>query len=308
MKKLVSYLSIAAMILVAGACNKQEQPDEDSGKLSDLQYLIDGLVRTDEAGNITGYMVGDCLNEADPWDISVPVNNYDEAAAIFRDLLPDDAQVTTSGKTLIWAMTDEEGKPEATAEFVEDPGLGAIAAMTVKPVLKAGEVKQITPSVHFILTSTWPQNAGAAKEILERDYYLGATVIMEKNLGFGSGSFVVIRPWSPSECGIMIKLKTNTSASRNEMSSVKTLHKVHKALYANYDLLVNGCGEERNWPSLDRWYMSRNDRLSITIAEAGFVNLKTNKEKWVFFLNRPDNMALAFVYFFKPDGDKIKFW
>ena len=149
MKKLVSYIAIAAMILVAGACNKQEQPDEDSGKMSDLQYLIDGLVRTDEAGNITGYLIGDCLNEANPWEISVPVNNYDEAVATFRDLLPDGAQVTTSGKTLTWTMTDEEGKPEATAEFAEDPGLGAIAAVTVKPVLQADAVKQVSPSVPF---------------------------------------------------------------------------------------------------------------------------------------------------------------
>ena len=89
MKQLVSYLSVAAMILVACACNKQDQPDEASGKMNDLQYLIDGLVRTDDAGNITGYMIGDCLNEANPWEISVPVNNYEEAAAIFRDLLPD---------------------------------------------------------------------------------------------------------------------------------------------------------------------------------------------------------------------------
>ena len=306
MKKLVSYLSIAAMILVAGACNKQEQPDEDSGKLSDLQYLIDGLVRTDEAGNITGYMVGDCLNEADPWDISVPVNNYDEAAAIFRDLLPDDAQVTTSGKTLIWAMTDEEGKPEATAEFVEDPGLGAIAAMTVKPVLKAGEVKQNTPSVHFILTSAWPQNAGAAEEILERDYYLGATVFLKKNLGFGEGEFLVIRPWTPSECGIMVRLEIEPREySRYEMSSVKTLHKVHKALYANYDLLVDGYAKEHNWPSLNRWYWSRNQKY---LVKDGFVNLKTDKEKWCFFLSRPSNTTIAFVYFFKPDGNKIKYW
>ena len=309
MKKLVSYLSIAAMILVACACNKQDQPDDGSGKMSDLQYLIDGLVRTDEAGNITGYMIGDCLNEANPWEISVPVNNYDEASVIFRDLLPEEAQVTTSGKTLIWTMTDEEGKPEATAEFAEDPGLGAIAAMTIKPVLKADAVKQVSPSVHFILTSAWPQNASPAEEILKRDYYLGATVHMEKNLGYGSGSFVVVRPWSSKECGIMVRLDSPSArSSRNEMSTMGTLHQVYKALHANYDLLVNECGVEEDWPSLDRWYLSRNDRFSWRIAEAGFVNLKTNKEKWVFFLNRPDNMAKAFIYCFKPDGNKIKFW
>jgi Flp pilus assembly protein TadD len=35
MRKLVSIISIAAMILVAGACNKQDQSDEGSGKMSD---------------------------------------------------------------------------------------------------------------------------------------------------------------------------------------------------------------------------------------------------------------------------------
>ncbi len=304
MKKFISIISIAAMILVAGACNKQEQPDEDSGKMSDLQYLIDGLVRTDEAGNITGYLIGDCLNEANPWEISVPVNNYDEAAAIFRDLLPDGAQVTTSGKTLTWTMTDEEGKPEATAEFAEDPGLGAIAAMTIKPVLKADAVKQVSPSVHFILTSAWPQNASAAKEILERDYYLGATVSVTKNRGFGTGDFVVIRPWTPSDCGIMIRLATASLDFEGKNPSMGALHKVHKALMANYDLLVNGFGKEHGWPTLDYWYKSRN---TSKWGKQGAVNLKTDKETWYYILTsgRPHT---AMVYYFKPKGDEVELW
>ena len=304
MRIFVSIISIAAMILVAGACNKQDQqPDEAPGKMSDLQYLIDGLVRTDDAGNITGYMIGDCLNEANPWEISVPVNNYDEAAAIFRDLLPDDAQVTTSGKTQIWTMTDEEGKPEGTAEFAEDPGLGAIAAVTVKPVLQAGAAKQVSPSVHFILTSTWPQNAGAAEEILERDYYLGAAVYMEKNLGYGSGEFLVVRPWSPSECGIMISLDAPYDYPDDECSSVKTLKNVHKALYANYDLLVNGYAKQHNWPRLDDWYMAKDKKAYVLDY---YVNLATGKDDW--FWTAPGDRAMAYVYCFKPDGNKIKFW
>ena len=303
MKKLVSYIAIAAMILVAGACNKQDQPDDGSGKMSDLQYLIDNLVRTDEAGNIIGYIVGDSLNEANPWEISVPVNNYDEAVATFRDLLPDGAQVTASGKTLIWTMTDEEGKPEATAEFAEDPGLGAIAVVTVKPVLQAGAAKQVSPSVHFILTSAWPQNAGAAEEILERDYYLGATVTVEKNLGFGTGDFVVIRPWTPSDCGIMIRLATASLDFEGKYPSMGALHKVHKALMANYDLLVNGFGKEHGWPTLDYWYKSRN----TSWGKQGVVNLKTDEEKWYYILTtgRPH---VAMVYYFKPKGDEVELW
>ena len=303
MKKFISIISIAAMILVAGACNKQDQPDDGSGKMSDLQYLIDGLVRTDEAGNITGYIIGDNLNEANPWDISVPVKNYDEAVAIFRDLLPAEAQVTTSGKTQIWTMTDEEGKPEGTAEFAEDPGLGAIAAVTVKPVLQAGAAIQVSPSIHFILTSAWPQNASAAEEILERDYYLGATVIVTKNRGFGTGDFVVIRPWTPSDCGIMIRLIKYSTDYDCKFASMGALHKVHKALMANYDLLVNGCGKEHGWPTLDYWYESRN----TSWGKQGAVNLKTDKETWyyILFSGKPH---VAMVYYFKPKGDEVEIW
>ena len=304
MKELVSYLSIAAMILVACACNKQDQPDDESGKMSDLQYLIDGLVRTDEAGNITGYIVGDSLNEANPWEISVPVNNYEEAVATFRDLLPDGAQVTASGKTLIWTMTDEENKPMATAEFAEDPGLGAIAAMTVKPVLQAGAAKQVSPSIHFILTSAWPQNASPAEEILERDYYLGATVTVEKNLGFGTGDFVVIRPWTPSDCGIMIRLIKYSTDYDCKYPSMGALHKVHKALMANYDLLVNGFGKEHGWPTLDYWYESRN---TSKWGKQGVVNLKTDEEKWYYILTT-GKPHVAMVYYFKPKGDEVEIW
>ncbi len=304
MRKLVSIISIAAMILVAGACNKQDQPDDGSGKMSDLQFLIDNLVRTDEAGNIIGYIIGDNLNEANPWDISVPVKNYDEAVAIFRELLPAEAQVTTSGKTQIWTMTDEEGKPEGTAEFAEDPGLGAIAAVTVKPVLQAGAAKQVSPSIHFILTSAWPQNASAAEEILERDYYLGATVSVTKNRGFGTGDFVVIRPWTPSDCGIMIRLIKYSTNYDCKFASMGALHKVHKALMANYDLLVNGCGKEHGWPTLDYWYESRN---TSKWGKQGAVNLKTDKETWYYLLTT-GKPHVAMVYYFKPKGDEVEIW
>ena len=267
MRKLVSIISIAAMILVAGACNKQDQPDDGSGKMSDLQFLIDNLVRTDEAGNIIGYIIGDNLNEANPWDISVPVKNYDEAVAIFRDLLPAEAQVTT-------------------------------------PVLQAGAAKQVSPSIHFILTSAWPQNASAAEEILERDYYLGATVIVEKNRGFGTGDFVVIRPWTPSDCGIMIRLIKYSTDYDCKFASMGALHKVHKALMANYDLLVNGCGKEHGWPTLDYWYESRN---TSKWGKQGAVNLKTDKETWyyILFSGKPH---VAMVYYFKPKGDEVEIW
>ena len=92
MKKIVSILLLAATMLATCACNKQDQPQSIS-KMSDMAFLIDGLVSTDENGNITGYNVGDCLNEANPWEISVPVNNFEEALRIFTVILSQDLQL-----------------------------------------------------------------------------------------------------------------------------------------------------------------------------------------------------------------------
>ena len=301
MKKLVSYLSIAAMILVAGACNKQDQPDDESGKMSDLQYLIDGLVRTDEAGNITGYIVGDSLNEANPWEISVPVNNYEEAAEIFRDLLPAEAQVTTSGKTLIWTMTDEEGKPEGTAEFAEDPGLGAIATVTLKPVLQAGAAKQVSPSVHFILTSTWPKNSWTIEDELRVDYYVGRVVNLSKDWGFGKGRFLIVRGWTPTEAGIMVRLSEGYDS--HALCSMRALRRTYKAIQANYDIVAD-YAEREGWPSFDRWYWSGNTKW---LVKNGFLNMKTGKEKWSF--KEPKNSAMPYMYYFGPDGkDDVKYY
>ena len=295
MKKLVSIISIAAMILVAGACNKQDQPDDESGKMSDLQYLIDGLVRTDEAGNIIGYIVGDSLNEANPWEISVPVNNYDEAVATFRDLLPAEAQVTTSGKTLIWTMTDEEGKPEGTAEFAEDPGLGAIAAVTVQPILQAGAAKQVSPSVHFILTSAWPKNSWTIEDELRVEYYVGRVVNLSKDWGFGKGRFLIVRGWTPTEAGIMVRLSEGYDS--HALCSMRALRRTYKAIQANYDIVAD-YAEREGWPSFDRWYWSGNTKK---LVKNGFLNMKTGKEKWSW--KEPKNSAMPYMYYFGPDGD-----
>ena len=301
MRKFVSFIAIAATILAAGACNKQEQPDDESGKMSDLQYLIDGLVRTDDAGNITGYIVGDSLNEANPWEISVPANNYDEAAAIFRDLLPDGAQVTTSGSTLIWTMTDEEGKPEATAEFAEDPGLGAIATVTVKPVLQAGAAKQVSPSVHFILTSTWPKNSWTIEDELRVEYYVGRVVKLSKDWGFGKGRFLIVRGWTPTEAGIMVRLSEGYDS--HALCSMRALRRTYKAIQANYDIVAD-YAEREGWPSFDRWYWSGNTKW---LVKNGFLNMKTGKEKWSF--KEPSNSAMPYMYYFGHDGkDDVKYY
>ncbi|MBO7574958.1 MAG: hypothetical protein J6S99_04005 [Bacteroidales bacterium] len=300
MRKLVSLFAIAAMILVACACNKQDQPDEGA-KVSDLQYLLEGLMRTDEHGSVTGYMIGDNLNPANPYDISVPVDNFEEAVELFMTLLPPDAAVSRDATSVTWDMTDGDGRPDGKAVLKKNEELGAVASLTVTPLLQASGPRKI-PSVTFLPPILWPENAGAAEEILNRDYYVGAAVWKEKDEGFGKGEFLVIQEWTPKESGIMIQMVGSGFDYSGGRSAASTLHRVHKALKANYDLLVNDYGKAHNWPSLDRWFSSS----TLGFLREYYVNLENGKEDW--FYSIPGNVWLVHVYCFKPDGDKIKFW
>ena len=288
------------MILVAGACNKQDQPDE-GGKGSDLQYLLEGLIRTDENGGVTGYMIGDNLNPADPYDISVPVDSYEEAVALFMDLLPEGASVSQDATSVTWNMTDGDSKPEGKAVLKKNEELGAVASLTVTPLLQTSG-SRIIPSVTFLPSTLWPENAGAAEKILKRDYYVGAAVWKEKDEGFGKGEFLVIREWTSKESGIMIQMVGSAVNKSVKASSASTLHKVHKALKANYDLLVNGYGKAHNWPSLNRWFFSTTSGIMCHY----YVNLENNKEDWFFWC--PDNAWEVRIYCFKPKGDKVVLW
>ena len=301
MRKLVSLFAIAAMILAVAACKKEDQPG--GGKVSDLQYLIEALMRTDENGKITGYMIGDNLNPADPYDISVPVDSYEEAVELFFELMPEGAHYTQDATSVTWDMTDGDGKPEGKAILRKNEELGAVATISVTPLLMTKGAK-VFPSVTFLPSILWPENSGAAEEILNRDYYLGAAIYKGTDEGFGWGPFVVVRPWTPQESGLLVRL-VSPPWGEDCTSSMNTLHKVQKALAANYELLVEGYGKQHDWPDLDGWYMSSD----IEWLCRGYCNLKTGEEKWPNALfGSASEKGTALVYCFKPNGDKIKFW
>ena len=84
------YLLLCAMFALSSCSNddsednSQTESEEYTGKLSDLELLEEHLVETDSVGNILGYLVGANLNEADPTEISVPVNTYKEAVDLYK--------------------------------------------------------------------------------------------------------------------------------------------------------------------------------------------------------------------------------
>ncbi len=335
MKKYLLWLFGMTMMLTA--CN-QNNP-EQTAKVDDYSYLIESLMRFDDNGEITGYMIGDNLNEADPLDISVPVENYDEAIRVFRSLLPMDVTLKQEGTSLIWAMTDSLGNEEGELILEEGSTEDSIAVMRFKgrPKIESAPERRVTTSKFppiipsyikctFIPESAWPENAGAAEEILNEQYYLGAVVKKEKDEGFGSGWFVVIAPWTPQECGLMVKIEKDSyyynDIPKKKCSSANTLHRVYRELHkgSNYhDIFeVIGQQEEVNWPiTLNGSYLSKTKKGAAYIL----VNLESNSEKYYnpdkgrYIESAParmpaasDKMRMIYCYCFKPNGDKIKFW
>ena len=126
-----------------------EESEEYTGKLSDLELLEERLVQTDSVGNILGYLVGANLNEADPTEISVPVNTYEEAVELFKKWLPEGAQLIEGDKMITWKMTDEKNQEEGETILKESTNPGEIANVTIRKASQTENAPIIT-SVKFI--------------------------------------------------------------------------------------------------------------------------------------------------------------
>ena len=318
MKKFI-YILFAALALVA--CNKNNATEEESdipGKMSDLEYFQDGFVKLDDNGDIVGYIIGENLNEADPSEVSVPAEDYDQARSLFLKWLPDEAQPTVSGKTYTWEMTGEDGKSEGQVIFSESAAPGVIATIRIQ----SPEARIRT--VNFIPETAWPENSSDIEELLEDYYYLGATVQVTEDKGAGTGEYIVIREWSKQEDGIMIAMEgrkwealyDNPPAEDNRKycSSVNTTQTVSRVLHEgnNYHYIVNIYGKSKNWPSLDHKYLTtkvEKEYIPVYSSYPITVNLETGEKKRIStgFFNNPSYYKV-FIYWFKPAGNTICYW
>ena len=310
MKK-TAFIICAALALLACSKDDTDVQNEYTDKLSDLEYFQDGLVRLDSLGNILGYNVGKNLNEADPAEISVPVDSYEEARDRFLEWLPEGVQPVVNGKTYTCQMTDEENQPEGQVVFAESTDQGVLA--TVSVTAKGPKIN----SVLFIPTTAWPENSSEIEEYLEENYYLGAEVEVTEDKGYGKGTFIVIREWSPKENGIMIRMEGEkyeqmwNSYNRDKTSSINTTQTVSKVLHqdSNYDYIVNTYGKAHGWPSLNERYLTKKIKKKFLTKYFTFVNLETGKDG-TFSNSLFDNQSWyrVFIYWFAPSGNKVKIW
>ena len=310
MKK-TAFIFCASLALLACSKDDTDVQNEYTDKLSDLEYFQDGLVRLDSLGNILGYNVGKNLNEADPAEISVPVDSYEEARDRFLEWLPEGVQPVVNGKKYTCQMTDEENQPEGQVVFAESTDQGVLAKVSV--TAKGPKIN----SVLFIPTIAWPENSSEIEEYLEENYYLGAEVEVTEDKGYGKGTFIVIREWSPKENGLMIQMEGTryeqmwNSYNRDKTSSINTTQTVSKVLHQgnNYEYIVKTYGKAHGWPSLNERYLTKKIKKKFISKYYTFVNLETGKDG-TFSNSLFDNQSWyrVFIYWFAPSGNKVKIW
>lgn len=337
MKKYLYLLLCATFILCS--CSKDEsdanpQPQSESEsdsdieedvKLSDFELLESQMVETDSEGNILGYSVGANLNEADPSEISVPVDTYEEAVALFKSWLPEGAQLVEENKKITWKMTDENNQEEGETILMEsnNPGEVAILTITVAPQSSKeaeadAKIVPVITRVKFIQSSAWPENSSEMEEYLEEYYYLGAEIQVTKNEGAGKGTYVVIREWTPQEAGLMIRFEDKTyhvnddDYDMDDCSSAGTTQKVSKVLHQgnNYEYFVNIYGKQHNWPDLHNRFMTTTmKKFFLDFVDIYFVRLDSGKCD--YFSRSPfknPSYKKVLIYWFKPNGNTIKIW
>lgn len=146
-------LLLWAGLLLASSCQKADPQRDASTKLDDARYLVANLVTTDDHDNITGYMVGYGLNQADPGQVSVPCASLENARTLFLSWVPDPASVTGSDDNLSWAMSDTLGVSQGSVRFVPGGDKGAVAHLE----LPAGF--PVVTGVQFLPSASFPQNA-----------------------------------------------------------------------------------------------------------------------------------------------------
>ena len=178
------------LMIAATGCEKDE-PQVTIMKTDDISLLLANLVFTDDNGNITGYMTGYGLNEADPGELSIPCESFEKAQEIFLRWVPEEADVTSGEGALRWNMTDTAGVYLGTTILRAGGAKGAVAH------LELPERFPVVTGVQFLPKSAFPQNAELDYDDALDDYYFlnWVNVYPEQEKGHGGGAMLVIREY-----------------------------------------------------------------------------------------------------------------
>lgn len=154
---LLALLCIPAMLC---ACQKEQhdqQEEVDGPKASEIQlnYLKHSLLYTDEQGE-TSLLRGVALDAADPTNVSLSVEDLEDAEYKFHELFYEDTPYSDLSAT--YTLDDNCGTAQL---YVNDPPVDGVVAYAEFDI---PEIPQIT-RMNYVLESSWPENAAA------RGYY-----------------------------------------------------------------------------------------------------------------------------------------
>lgn len=156
MKKISILLGMAFMICFSfAACSDDEQTTEtgtdtvEKYEPNELSTLQSNLVHIDENGKFVERVLGESLDAADTTEVSVGVDNYEEAVNIFSQLFADTTVISNNGTLATFSV--EKGKVELK-KVSDDKGTLATILFDV-PGLK------YVSKINFIPHSAWPENA-----------------------------------------------------------------------------------------------------------------------------------------------------
>ena len=300
---------IFALALVFSGCQKDyDEPSGEHGipNYNEADYLMDGLFKKldGEYRPILG-----SLSEA---GLVIPATSVFEAERHFRALLPSYATPKETGNAIVWSMTDDQGNPQGDAVFElvdEKPYMARITLpdsfpADVRPVLyqsSVGLLGYVNPDV---------------LEDLEDNYYYGAIVNISDH-GYGSGKFVVFREYNVANGspGMAVRLdshhwdtwelnlKDNAARVFGRASCLSTLETAGDIYRKDRTILAKQL-KNAGCTIIDQHYASSTKTWN---GWNYYYCLHDGESDWIGPINDTDFYE-CWIYWFKPEGNGIKFW
>ena len=303
------FIICCALAVALFACQKKDNPTDEqrnAHEFNDASYFMDGLVKKSDGEYIPlqGFI--------SDGSIRIPVASIFEAERHFRSLLPPEADVREEWDSLVWNPDDEDNISQGKVVFTIESEGPAIARVSL-PASFPEAIRTIlyVPS-SILLTAVNP----AVQENLEDNYYYGAIVEIADH-GYGSGKFVVFREynfensapgmavrldnyhWYPSE----LKLKDNAARVYGRASCLSTMETAGE-IYRKDKSILSKQLKNAGCTILDQHYASSTKTWN---GWHYYYCLHTDKSDWIGPVNDTDFYE-CWIYWFKPEGDSIKFW
>jgi len=305
MRNSVLALVFLGASLFAISCEREKTP---AATIDDAAFLCDGLLGEDRG---TGEQIPYVGFLADDGSIlRIPVLSYEEARDHFMSLTHEDASVETSGQNIIWHLKSQEGDSEGDAVLSPGTGKGVIGLLSLPQ--SCGTLSQVQyRDRSTMLVAVNPD----VQEDLEDNYYYGAIVDIADH-GCGSGKFVVLREYNfdNGTAGMAIRLDSRQyhisrdsdqeHAIASRSSCLATLRAAGSILTADSRILskqLANAGSKSSWN--DHFYS--NDRQWTGLHY--YYNLWDGDYDTIGPF-RDLTFYEAWVYYFVPEGDHLKFW